>query len=417
MPKKLKLKSNKKRAKLRQPRKLTHDESIILIDVTDAQAQASGHSLAQSSPAASLNATASYHHHSSSDSESDHLKDRQPRSRMKHSEIFKQPQALALAQSSTATASYLYHHSSESESDHHCDKQPREKMSKRKRLHRQAKLVQHCDSYDSDASLPALQTDSSDSEKSDKDLNDSDYHDDEYSDNQSNDSYGDDEGGSGDGDIDKETSHICRDQLIEHGLEEHLKSPVCAKSIAMTQTMLMRYTRFLVWLWTTIGAAATIQGGFDVCYIISAFIVSFSQLLPKYYMHLKEAFLFKASTIIDHNENFQVLVHWYAVYRVQKDLYFVDPSQLYTVNLIIKSMRKMFARERKIQEATSKDNTIEGLVNSRKWPVGGLQELNDAVVGQMEWAKRLCVKGSIITLSVFNLFMQLFMSSLFTSKY
>jgi len=217
-------------------------------------------------------------------------------------------------------------------------------------------------------------------------------------------------------DVDKEDSEQCNMQLIEQGLDEHLKSPVCNKSISMTQTMLMRYTRFLVWLWKLLGASLLVQGGIDVCYLISAFIVQHSQLLPKYYSHLKDAYLFKASTILDHNDNFQVLVHWYAVYRVHKDTFPVDPSQLYTINLIIKSMRKAFSRERKIQEATSTDNTIEGLVKSRKWPVGGLQELSDAVGSQMEWARRLCVKGCIISLSIYNLFMQVFMSSLFTSK-
>jgi len=224
------------------------------------------------------------------------------------------------------------------------------------------------------------------------------------------------ESNAGDGDGDREDSNQCHMQLIEEGLDEHLKSPVCNKTAAMTQTMLTRYIRFLVWLWKQIGAAILVQGGFDVCYLISAFIVQHSQLLPKYYSHLKEAYLFKASTIIDHNENFQVLVHWYAVYRVHKDTFPVDPSQLYTINLIIKSMRKAFSRERKIQEATSTDNTIEGLVKARKWPLGGLQELSDAVGSQMEWARRLCVKGCIISLSIYNLFMQVFMSSLFTSK-
>jgi hypothetical protein len=224
------------------------------------------------------------------------------------------------------------------------------------------------------------------------------------------------ESNAGDVDGDREESNQCHLQLIEEGLDEHLKSPVCNKSAGMTQTMLTRYIRFLVWLWKQIGAAILVQGGFDVCYLISAFIVQHSQLLPKYYSHLKEAYLFKASTIIDHNENFQVLVHWYAVYRVHKDTFPVDPSQLYTINLIIKSMRKAFSRERKIQEATSTDNTIEGLVKARKWPLGGLQELSDAVGSQMEWARRLCVKGCIISLSIYNLFMQVFMSSLFTSK-
>ena len=290
-------------------------------------------------------------------------------------------------------------------------------LENRIQLKRSAKHVHSLEESDSDVGQKSTIPNSSDSDKdsdnydyagsgvsSSSDSRDSDY---EISSDSNDD---------GEKSIDKDNSKQCHLQLIEQGLDEHLKSPICNKSTAMTQTMMMRYTRFLVWLWNLIGFSTTAQVGFNVCHLISAFIIQHSQLLPRYYTHLKETYLFKASTIIDHNENFQVLVHWYAVYRVRKEIFAVDPSQLYTINLIIKSMRKTFSRERKVEEVTSTDNTIEGLVKSRKWPVGGLQELSDAVVSQMEWARRLCVKGCIISLSIYNLFMQVFMSSLFTSK-
>jgi hypothetical protein len=291
-------------------------------------------------------------------------------------------------------------------------------LENRIQLKRAAKHVHSLEESDSDVGQKSTIPNSSDSDDKESDnyyyadsgvSSSSDSRDSDYE-------ISSDSNDDGDISIDKDNSKQCHLQLIEQGLDEHLKSPICNKSTAMTQTMMMRYTRFLVWLWNLIGLSTTVQGGFNVCHLISAFIIQHSQLLPRYYTHLKEAYLFKASTIIDHNENFQVLVHWYAVYRVRKEFFAVDPSQLYTINLIIKSMRKTFSRERKVEDTISTDNTIEGLVKSRKWPVGGLQELSDAVVSQMEWARRLCVKGCIISLSIYNLFMQVFMSSLFTSK-
>ena len=175
---------------------------------------------------------------------------------------------------------------------------------------------------------------------------------------------------------------------------------------------------------------------------MSTFIVEKSKLLPVYYQYLKEKVLFKPSTIIDVNENVQVLVHWFCVYRTQTS-YSTDSSLLYNVNLIIKTMRKVFNKQRHVEEAKNTgmnfkeflwrfllcflvylyslfcassfltDNSIEGLVSARKWPVGGLQELCDAVRKKMSWAKDLCISAYVPCVSIFNQFMQLFMAAIF----
>jgi hypothetical protein len=59
------------------------------------------------------------------------------------------------------------------------------------------------------------------------------------------------------------------------------------------------------------------------------------------------------------------------------------------------------------------DNSIEGLVSARKWPVGGLQELCDAVRKKMSWARDLCISTYVPCVSIFNQFMQLFMAAIF----
>ncbi len=151
-------------------------------------------------------------------------------------------------------------------------------------------------------------------------------------------------------DSDKCTSlkEECADQLRREGLDAHLASSFCNKSPSMVKTMIMRYVKFLMWLQVSFHIIPKVD--LNVGYLLSTFIVEKSKLLPVYYQYLKEKVLLKPSTIIDVNENVQVLVHWFCVYRTQTS-YSTDSSLLYNVNLIIKTMRKVFNKQRHVEEA------------------------------------------------------------------
>jgi len=76
----------------------------------------------------------------------------------------------------------------------------------------------------------------------------------------------------------------------------------------------------------------------------------------------------------------------------------------------------VFNKKRNIEQANSKENSIEGLIEARKWPVGGLQELSQCVMGKMGWARDVCTLSYQPCVSIYNHFMQLFMAAIFACK-
>jgi len=126
-------------------------------------------------------------------------------------------------------------------------------------------------------------------------------------------------------------------QLLEEGLDVHLKSSFCnQKSDSMCKTMMTRFVKLIVFIHVTLNINSVINIGF----ILSSLITDQFKILPVYYEHLRERVLLQASTIIDLNENVQALVHWFCVYRTSLE-YPLESSSLYNINLVIKTMRKV----------------------------------------------------------------------------
>jgi hypothetical protein len=127
-------------------------------------------------------------------------------------------------------------------------------------------------------------------------------------------------------------------QLLEEGLDVHLKSSFCnQKSNSMVKTMISRFVKLIVFIHVTLNINGVMNTGF----ILSSLITDHFKILPVYYEHLKERVLLQASTIIDLNENVQALVHWFCVYRTSLE-YPLESSSLYNINLVIKTMRKVY---------------------------------------------------------------------------
>jgi hypothetical protein len=201
-------------------------------------------------------------------------------------------------------------------------------------------------------------------------------------------------------------------QLKDAGLETYLVSQLGNKTKVMAQTMLGRFCKFLIWFYMVVGGAVLV-GPMNACQLVSMFILEQFQLLPSYLEHLRDVILLKASTIVNHNEGFQVLVDWYSVYRVCKVSFPVAITQLYGVNHVIATMRRVWGKERRVCEAESEENTVEGLIAARKWPSGGFKDLYDAVLGQVKWARKVCTLSSMED-SSYKHFMEFFISLMYT---
>jgi hypothetical protein len=131
----------------------------------------------------------------------------------------------------------------------------------------------------------------------------------------------------------------CLRQLKEDGLEDHLKSAFCNnKSDAMVQTMMMRFVKLIVFFHVTVND--NVETAIHSALVLQSLITNNFKTLPVYYEHLMAKVMLKASTVIAINENVQVLVHWYCIYRTSSGPS-LDSSSLYNINIVIKAMRKV----------------------------------------------------------------------------
>ena len=131
----------------------------------------------------------------------------------------------------------------------------------------------------------------------------------------------------------------CLRQLKEEGLEDHLKSAFCNhKSESMVQTMMMRFVKLIVFLHVTVNG--NVESSINTALVLQSLITDSFKMLPVYYEHLMKRVLLQASTIIAVNENIQILVHWYCIYRTSSGPA-LDSSSLYNINVVIKAMRKV----------------------------------------------------------------------------
>ena len=205
-------------------------------------------------------------------------------------------------------------------------------------------------------------------------------------------------------------------QLKEEDIEVHLATELVSRSTATVNTMLNRYAKLLVWF-----HSKSEKSGCDInaLKLLKNIVLKRFQMITKFYTFLRETQLFKPSTIYNFNEDVSILLNWFAVFRVSRnEEYDVTSNDLYSVNLILKAMRKFYSKERRILACQSVDNTVESLIAAKKWPKGGLKELNDAVVAQMPWARTVCSQPACVhDCTVYSQFMQVLISGFYTGMY
>ena len=214
-------------------------------------------------------------------------------------------------------------------------------------------------------------------------------------------------------DSEVEMHRLIVEQLKHEFLEEHLSVELVKRTAATVNTMINRYAKFFVWLRKKFQDS---DSNINVLKMLQDIVLDRFQILIKYYKYLTEIVLLKPSTVYNFNEEVGVLLNWFAVFRAsRKDTFAVKPSDLYSVNLVIKAMRKFYSKERILLSCKSTDNTVEGLIAARKWPQGGLKELHDAVLSQMPWARATCADpASLRDPTVYNHFMDLMCASFYT---
>jgi hypothetical protein len=219
------------------------------------------------------------------------------------------------------------------------------------------------------------------------------------------------------GATDGQLLYDAQSQLKEEGLNEYLQWHKPQRNAVTVVSLVKRYARLIVWLFSSIGIWEALQ----VISILYHLIMFESQTIEKYYHYMKTSLRFKPSTIYNANEEMDEILDWFCCFRKGRynvpDPWVIRESDLHSMKVVIKKSRKQLARERRYEAAINSTNTVVELIAANKWPPGGLAELHDAVLSQMDWARGVAKNFTQQQDErIYKMFLELLLASLYTGS-
>jgi hypothetical protein len=203
-------------------------------------------------------------------------------------------------------------------------------------------------------------------------------------------------------------------QLKEEGLSDYLSWHKQKRSLGTVSSLVKRFARLIVWLYSHLGLWETLH----VILVLYHLVMFESRAMESYYYYLKNELQFQPSTVYNCNEELDELLDWFCSFRKGRkpsDSWVIRENDLHSIRVVIKKNRKLLARERRHAAATNPRNTVTELIAAKKWPLGGLAELNDAVLSQMDWARSVAGNfGRSKDARLYKMFLELLLASLYT---
>ena len=140
-------------------------------------------------------------------------------------------------------------------------------------------------------------------------------------------------------------------------------------------------------------------------------------LIAHFFEYCEKEKEFKGSTLRTYVEAFRPCITWFVVFRVSSEEQFIIPHyQLAGLMAILCTMNKA-AGKRIVKDNKSK--TVDNSIWTRKYPAGGMPELQNAVSGGMEFVncivKKIPLTSRDISSHSINKFLQLMLASLWTN--
>jgi hypothetical protein len=132
-----------------------------------------------------------------------------------------------------------------------------------------------------------------------------------------------------------------------------------------------------------------------------------------FYRYLLKIKLLQPATICHYNLDISALLNWFVVFRHDRNAIFtLQYTDLYAVNKVTAGAGKLYNKLKKRVQA-KRPSCIEDLVAAGRWPAGGMKDLYDAVLSQLEWLRNVVDGGTVITKDIYNLFTQLLSASMY----
>ena len=196
-------------------------------------------------------------------------------------------------------------------------------------------------------------------------------------------------------------------------LQSYLGTELCGKTESANSTMLGRVANFLSWLDKQVESSSHA----DVYFLVNTLLTTHYKLFPKYLVHLTSIFMFKAATVSNYIDDIMSFVNWFVVFRVTRlTEYPTTFSDVHALSLVAKAMRKVYYKKRKAEYHRSA-NTIEDLIEMRKWPMNGIADLYQACIDELPWLDRvLAAETSVKSKKTYDRFMELLCAAAYSSS-
>ena len=220
-------------------------------------------------------------------------------------------------------------------------------------------------------------------------------------------------------DDDASEDAFCMELERDEDLQSHFKSKLCTKGLKACKTLQLRIASLCSWycnqgctslvITSDANSTQTKHTAYSVFYDL---IYTNYQDLVGFYSFLSDIRMFKASTICNYNEDVSYFANWFvSLRRTRNTLFKLGPQDLYSIRIVIHAMRKCY-KKCLIKERIAAPNSIRELINNKKWPEGGLQDLYNAVVAEMSWLNKVLeLNNNAVNRIAYGRFMELLVSS------
>ena len=203
----------------------------------------------------------------------------------------------------------------------------------------------------------------------------------------------------------------CSNTLIQHGVKDYLRLKYVAgdgdNGYRTASTSIVRMGKLLSWTWLQYDGLELFK---TVLYWLKSLASKYSHLLEAYILYLKDTMLMLPTTLRIYLLDFRSLLQWFTVHRANHRPKCTSIKFTSCVDLVTSLLQKIGVAKKHHYSNV----TVLSLIQERKIPAGGLDELQQRAMQGLEWVKQ---SQNLIVMANDTFLHDRFMEVMFVSIY
>jgi len=203
----------------------------------------------------------------------------------------------------------------------------------------------------------------------------------------------------------------CSAMLIEHGLHDFLRLKYANgdgdNGNRTASTSIVRMGKMLSWTWLQHGGVEYFK---NVFYWLKALAKKYYYLIDTYIKYLKETMLMLPTTLRIYLFDFRSLLQWFSIHRPNLRPKCNSTKLSFCFELVTSLLQKLGVAKKHHYSKV----TVLSLIQERKLPAGGLEELQQRAVEGTEWVRQ---SQDLVILANDNFLHDRFMEVIFVCIY